>query len=270
MKCTLTIQEKLKDLRNERGLKLEELALQTGLSRSALGSYETNDYKDISHTAIITLAKFYGVSTDYLLGLTQNREEVPAAVSELGIDDGTADVLKSGKVNNRLLCELVKHPDFWKFMSDMEIYIDALAEMQIHNLNSFVALTRNKILQRDNVPDTEHYMRTLKACEIDGDDYFSRLIGEDITKIARSIKEAHRKDAETGDDNDPLNEVLDIVKEYSSNTDPMKATLFTLGRQLGMNFNKMDPPEVQFFTTIVEKYSTVYQKMKPRKGRGKK
>ena len=126
MKCTLTIQEKLKDLRNERGLKLEELAQQTGLSRSALGSYESNDYKDISHTAIITLVRFYGVSTDYLLGLTQNRDEVPASISELRIDDGTADVLKSGKVNNRLLCELVKHPDFWKFMSDMEIYIDSI------------------------------------------------------------------------------------------------------------------------------------------------
>ncbi len=39
----LTIQEKLKDLRVERGLKLEQLAEQTGLSKSALGSYETDD-----------------------------------------------------------------------------------------------------------------------------------------------------------------------------------------------------------------------------------
>lgn len=35
----LTIQERLKDLRVERGLTLEQLAEQTGLSRSALGSY---------------------------------------------------------------------------------------------------------------------------------------------------------------------------------------------------------------------------------------
>ena len=56
MKCKLSIQEKLKDLRIERNLRLEELADATGLSRSALGSYETNEDKDISHTAIITLA----------------------------------------------------------------------------------------------------------------------------------------------------------------------------------------------------------------------
>ena len=35
----LTIQERLKDLRVERGLTLEQLAGETGLSKSALGSY---------------------------------------------------------------------------------------------------------------------------------------------------------------------------------------------------------------------------------------
>jgi len=39
----LTIQERLKDLRVERGLKLEQLAEQAGLSRSALGSYEADE-----------------------------------------------------------------------------------------------------------------------------------------------------------------------------------------------------------------------------------
>ena len=41
----LTIQERLKDLRVERGLTLEQLASETGLSKSALGSYESEDYK---------------------------------------------------------------------------------------------------------------------------------------------------------------------------------------------------------------------------------
>ena len=64
---SLSIQERLKDLRVERGLTLGQLAEQTGLSKSALGSYETEDFKDISHYALIRLAKFYGVTADYLL-----------------------------------------------------------------------------------------------------------------------------------------------------------------------------------------------------------
>ena len=58
MKCKLSIQEKLKDLRVERGLSLQELSEQTGLSRAALGNYETDDYKEITHRAIVILADF--------------------------------------------------------------------------------------------------------------------------------------------------------------------------------------------------------------------
>ena len=60
----LTIPERLKDLRVERHLTLEQLAQQTGLSKAALGKYEAEDFKDISPFSIATLAQFYGVSTD--------------------------------------------------------------------------------------------------------------------------------------------------------------------------------------------------------------
>ncbi len=70
----LTIQERLKDLRVERGLTLEQLAEQTQLSKSALGSYEADDFKDISHYALIKLAKFYGVTADYLLGISRDKK----------------------------------------------------------------------------------------------------------------------------------------------------------------------------------------------------
>ena len=41
----LSIQERLKDLRVERGLTLEQLEEQVNLSKSALGSYEAKDFK---------------------------------------------------------------------------------------------------------------------------------------------------------------------------------------------------------------------------------
>ena len=70
MYAKLTSPERRKDLRVvDKHLTLEQLAEQTGLSKSALGKYETEDYKDISPFAIATLADFYGVSTDYLMGL---------------------------------------------------------------------------------------------------------------------------------------------------------------------------------------------------------
>lgn len=54
MNTKLTIQEKLKDLRVERHLTLEQLAEETGISKSALGKYESDDFKDISPFSIVT------------------------------------------------------------------------------------------------------------------------------------------------------------------------------------------------------------------------
>ena len=108
----LTIQERLKDLRVERGLTLEQLAEQTQLSKSALGSYEADDFKDISHYALIKLTKFYGVTADYLLGLTETKNHSNADLADLRLSDKMIDLLKSGRIDTALLCELAAHPDF--------------------------------------------------------------------------------------------------------------------------------------------------------------
>lgn len=112
MNIKLTLGERLKDLRVERDLKLETLAEQTGLSKSALSKYESDDVTDLSIYAVTTLAEFYGVTTDYLLGVTENKKRPDAVLSDLHLSDGAVDVLRNGKFNHRLLCELLEHPDF--------------------------------------------------------------------------------------------------------------------------------------------------------------
>ena len=87
MNGATTIQERLKDLRLNKGLKLEELAEQTGISKSALGSYEKDDYKEINHGNLILLADFYGVSLDYLFCRTENRAEINTPLRELHLSD---------------------------------------------------------------------------------------------------------------------------------------------------------------------------------------
>ena len=88
MNIKLTLGERLKDLRVERDLKLEALAEQTGLSKSALSKYESDDVTDLSIYAVTTLAEFYGVTTDYLLGVTENKKRPDAVLSDLHLSDG--------------------------------------------------------------------------------------------------------------------------------------------------------------------------------------
>ena len=270
MKCALSIQEKLKDLRIAKKLTLEQLAEQTGLSKSALGSYENDEYKEISHKAIITLAKFYEVSADYLLGLSENERESFSGLSELRLDDDTVEILKSGTINNRLLCEIIKHNDFWKLMSDMEIYIDSIATMQIQNLNAYIAAMRAEVQKKHGATDTDHFVQTLKASEIKEDDFFTRLLEQDISHIAKELKTAHIKDMETADSNyNPLSDAMDIIKEFNQAKSEQEKWLIAAGNMLEMNFSQMNPYDLSEYTRLICQYSRMYKKICSQ-GRGKR
>ncbi len=60
--------ERLKELRIEKGLTQTELAKATNLSQGAIVHWE-NKRRVPNADAVIVLAKFFNVSTDYILGL---------------------------------------------------------------------------------------------------------------------------------------------------------------------------------------------------------
>lgn len=60
--------ERIKELRIEKGLTQAQLSANTGLSQSAIAYWETGQRMPNAQ-AIIVLAKYFGVSADYLLGL---------------------------------------------------------------------------------------------------------------------------------------------------------------------------------------------------------
>ena len=60
--------ERLKELRLERGLTQTELANKTKISQAGIAKWETGD-RTPNLEYLIVLAKFFGVSADYLIGL---------------------------------------------------------------------------------------------------------------------------------------------------------------------------------------------------------
>lgn len=60
--------ERLKELRQEKGLSLLTLSKEVGISDVALGRWE-NNLRTPNIDSLIILAKYFKVSADYLLGL---------------------------------------------------------------------------------------------------------------------------------------------------------------------------------------------------------
>lgn len=72
---------RLKQLREEKGLKQEELALALSVSPSAIGMYE-RDYREPSDGLLIKMAIFFEVSTDFLLGKTDTRNNTDIDIKD--------------------------------------------------------------------------------------------------------------------------------------------------------------------------------------------
>lgn len=61
--------QRLKELRMERSLGQVALAESIGVSKAVVSMWETGK-RESSMTSLIALANFYGVSIDYIVGLT--------------------------------------------------------------------------------------------------------------------------------------------------------------------------------------------------------
>ena len=203
MNIKLTIPERLKDLRSEKGVNQGAVAAAAEVSSSAVSGYENIEDKDISHRAIIALAKYYGVTADYLLGLTEIKNRPNAELHELHLDDKTIDLLKSGRINNRLLCEMANHKTFTRLMADIVIYIDRLIEMPFQTLDAIMDASRNTLIQEIYPDKNNVYLRTLELARGQEEKYIQQVIHDDLDEIIQDLRERHRSDRTTADDKDP-------------------------------------------------------------------
>lgn len=94
------------------------------------------------------MAEFYGVTTDYLLGLSATKNHSNADLADLHLSDEMIELLKSGTVNNRLFCELAVHGDFRRLMVDLEIYVDRIASTHICDTNTMLKAQRKAVMER--------------------------------------------------------------------------------------------------------------------------
>ena len=234
MQVKLTIGERLKDLRVERKLTLEQLSNEVGISKSALGKYESDNGKDISPYSILLLADYYGVSCDYLMGRTETKNHPNTALHELHLSDASIDVLRTGKFNHRLLSELICHKDFQRFMLDAEIYVDRIADMRVNDMNAVLEAVRQMALMKNGGEENDLHLRTPEVAQIREDEYFGSLIADDLKGILRDIREQHRPDTMTADETSLVATVQGQLQdamnfEGSSEEKQVRALMATIG-----------------------------------------
>lgn len=75
--------DRIKGLRKERGLTLEQVADVVGVGKSTVRKWETGMIANMKRDKIASLAKALGTTPAYLMGWTESKDEVSPAEPEL-------------------------------------------------------------------------------------------------------------------------------------------------------------------------------------------
>lgn len=93
---TKTFQTRFEDLMIESGKTLRDIANDTGISRAALNNY-ANDKAEIGINNVVKLAKYFNVSADYLLGLSDaktNDKDLQTVCDYTGLSVDNIEILQ--------------------------------------------------------------------------------------------------------------------------------------------------------------------------------
>ena len=111
-------------LRNQNGLTQAELADNLNISRASIGNYEAGKrLPDID--TLIKMSHYFGVSADYLLGLSEHDAPELNGVSKyLGLSCEALDAIKNlPKGSSDLLSDLIRSTSFWDYLEWLELYV---------------------------------------------------------------------------------------------------------------------------------------------------
>lgn len=171
----------------------------------------------------------------------------------LHLTDNAIAVLKSGKINTRLLSEMITHPGFRKLITDSEIYVDRIATTRIHDMNTILEAVRQTIITEKGADPDDIYMQTIKAAQFSEEDFFGTAINKDMMEILSSIRDAHMHDSTTADTTgtDVVKNALDQANHFERSAEEAQVAMFL--KQLGIKYSKLTKDEFVTLMGILRK-----------------
>ena len=221
---TLTRGERFKDARlvhNQHGKQtMDEVEAATGIKKSLIQALENDESsRDAGYAKVATLAAHYRVSTDYLLGLTNDPFPQRTAADDLGLSSQSLTWLKSlaGAPDNHWytsnLSKLLEMPQFHTFLYSLFEYTAALEATKICSdlLSSFCN-------DSDPYPTHKTYIEKLEAATKDmQNSNLVRLYLKSIYELEK-ISYDTATVMDTGDDDIQILDIMELKVKRNLDT----------------------------------------------------
>ena len=139
--------QRIQDLIKDRKITQAELAENVGLSNSALSRYLQGNTKNLGDGFIIRIAKYFDVSTDFLLGETDIPDRKNYYIEELGLSAEASKLLYTGKVNASMLNQLIEQKFYTEDDSATFVFVIAQVHESIYCALAMESLATIRIIK---------------------------------------------------------------------------------------------------------------------------
>ena len=146
-----TIGARLQHLQNRKGMKDTELAKVLGINKATLSRIKDGETEKVSSQVIIDAAQHFGVSTDFLLGLTDIPDPMNYPVKEFGLTEAAAKAILSEDVHKEILNLLLENQLFCQLTHTMHYALEPDQTEGIMSRNNLLAYGESLFLECMNV-----------------------------------------------------------------------------------------------------------------------
>lgn len=115
---------RLSNLRKDHDMSQKQLADQLHVTHSQISRIESGETKNPNISIVVDAARFFHVSTDYLLGITQITTPKSYDISELGLSEEVVKRLIAGRIDIDVLNRLLEHEHFTRLCIMIRNYFD--------------------------------------------------------------------------------------------------------------------------------------------------
>lgn len=152
--------QRIQDLIKDSSVTQAELAGIIGLSESALSRYLKGQTEMLGDGYIIKIAKYFNVSTDFILGETNIPDRKNYDIEELGLSAESAKLLYTGKIDARILNLLLENPRFPQLTALLARYQNEVVKSGIAAMNQQLSFLSSLLLdQAEKIPDSAESAR---------------------------------------------------------------------------------------------------------------
>lgn len=190
-------------LRQDRGWSQKELADKIFVAHSQISRLESGETTNVGSSLLVSLAKIFHVSTDYLLGLTPISVPKSYDISQLGLSEEVIRRLILKTIDPDVLNRLLEHKDFPKLCALMKNYFYNTTANGIMARNQIIDLAAEPMAELMSVDPAKRAemikdLSFLRSSKIQNNEADIEKIKNILIKIIRDIKEDTAAQQPTG------------------------------------------------------------------------